>query len=46
MITADHTPETYRLLRDDRITVLRKPVKAAALRALLAQFNRQRQAAE
>lgn len=46
VITADHTPETERLLRDDGIVVLRKPVKAAALRALLAQYQRRRQAAE
>ena len=46
VITADHTPETERLLRGDGITVLRKPVKAAALRALLTQFRRRRQAAE
>ena len=46
VITADHTPELQRLLRDDGIALLRKPVKAAALRALLSQIRLQRLAAE
>lgn len=35
VITADHTPEVERLIRDSSVGFLRKPVKAAALRALM-----------
>ncbi len=35
VITADHTPEVERLVRDADVGLLRKPLKAAALRALV-----------
>lgn len=46
IITADHTPEIQRELREAGFVVLRKPVKAAALRALITQFTRRQAAAE
>jgi CheY-like chemotaxis protein len=45
-ITADHSPEVQRDLRRQGFTLLRKPVKAAALRALLTQYALRRAAAE
>ncbi len=45
IITADHSPEVQRQLRDLEFTLLRKPLKAAALRAVLMQSMR-RMAAE
>ena len=45
IITADHSPEVRRQLRDLDFTLLRKPLKAAALRAVLMQSMR-RMAAE
>lgn len=38
IITADHTPEVERLIRDADVGLLRKPVKAAALRALMTRL--------
>ncbi|MBU2583662.1 MAG: hybrid sensor histidine kinase/response regulator [Alphaproteobacteria bacterium] len=47
VITADHTPEVERLVRDSDVGFLRKPVKAAALRALINRLlQSQRAAAE
>ena len=46
IITADHTPDTQRRLRQDGFVVLRKPVKAGALRALIMQHSRRSIAAE
>ena len=45
IITADHSPEVQRQLREMEFTHLRKPLKAAALRAVLMQSLR-RMAAE
>ena len=45
IITADHSPEVQRQLRELEFTLLRKPLKAAALRAVLMQSMR-RMAAE
>lgn len=45
IITADHSPEVQRQLRQLELTLLRKPLKAAALRAVLMQSMR-RMAAE
>jgi len=41
IITADHSPEVQRELRELELTLLRKPLKAAALRAVLMQSMRQ-----
>jgi Na+/proline symporter/signal transduction histidine kinase len=46
IITADHTPEIQRRLKQNGFQVLRKPVKAAALRALITQYARRKVAAE
>lgn len=46
IITADHSPEVQRQLREKDIPVLRKPVKAGALRALVTQMTRRQMAAE
>ncbi len=47
IITADHTPEVERLIRDENVGLLRKPLKAAALRALMNRMlQSQRTAAE
>ncbi|MGF1651389.1 MAG: hybrid sensor histidine kinase/response regulator, partial [Hyphomicrobiaceae bacterium] len=46
IITADHSPETAKKIRDKGLALLRKPVKAGALRALLTRYARQRIAAE
>ncbi len=46
IITADHSPEVQREVRQRDIALLRKPVKAAALRALLTQHALRRAAAE
>ena len=46
VITADHTAEAQREVRGAGLGLLRKPVKAAALRALLTQLSIRRQAAE
>jgi Na+/proline symporter/signal transduction histidine kinase len=45
IITADHSPEVQRDLKERNLGLLRKPLKAAALRAILTQYVR-RQAAE
>ena len=45
IVTADHSPEVQRQLRELELTLLRKPLKAAALRAVLMQSMR-RMAAE
>jgi signal transduction histidine kinase len=45
-ITADHTPEVERELRAQGFMLLRKPLKAAALRALLNRYALRRAAAE
>jgi len=46
LITADRSPEVGEMARQRSIQVLNKPVKPAALRALLAQWRVQRVAAE
>ncbi|MEM9355606.1 MAG: PAS domain-containing hybrid sensor histidine kinase/response regulator [Pseudomonadota bacterium] len=46
IITADNSPEVHRKLRDSAIPVLRKPVKAGALRATISRLSRQPIAAE
>ncbi len=46
IVTADHSPEVQRNLRAQELTLLRKPLKAAALRALLMQWSSQNLAAE
>lgn len=46
IITADHSDEREVAIREQGLALLRKPVKAAAMRALLNQYARQRQAAE
>ena len=38
VITADHTPEVQRQVRGHGFAMLRKPLKAAALRAILSQY--------
>jgi Na+/proline symporter/signal transduction histidine kinase/CheY-like chemotaxis protein len=45
IITANHSPEVQKQVRAKGLSLLRKPVKAAALRALLAQAQVRRQAA-
>ncbi|MEQ8823536.1 MAG: PAS domain-containing hybrid sensor histidine kinase/response regulator [Filomicrobium sp.] len=47
IITADHTPEVERMIREEEVGLLRKPLKAAALRALMNRMlQSQRPAAE
>ncbi|MEM7748340.1 MAG: ATP-binding protein, partial [Pseudomonadota bacterium] len=46
IITADNSPEVHKKLRDSAIPVLRKPVKAGALRATISRLSRQPIAAE
>ena len=46
IITADNSAETQRRVREHDLILLRKPVKAAPLRAVLAQTIQQRVAAE
>ena len=46
ILTADYSPEVHRKLRDDAIPVLRKPVKAGALRATISKLARRPLAAE
>ena len=46
IITADHSLEVQREVKAHEFTLLRKPLKAAALRATLNQVSLQRQAAE
>lgn len=46
LITADRSPQIRRDAQAKDIAVLYKPLKAAALRALLAQFSARREAAE
>ncbi|MFM9942571.1 MAG: NahK/ErcS family hybrid sensor histidine kinase/response regulator [Hyphomicrobiaceae bacterium] len=46
IITADHTAEVQRAIRDAGLAQLRKPLKAAMLRALLSQYAVRRAAAE
>ena len=38
IITADHSPEVQRDVRSRGLSMLRKPLKAAALRAIMAQY--------
>ncbi len=45
VITADHSAEVQRAVRARGYALLRKPLKAAALRALMYQLTRQRAAA-
>jgi Na+/proline symporter/signal transduction histidine kinase len=45
VITADHSPEVERRVRDAEIGLLRKPLKAAALRALITRSLQSRRAA-
>ena len=45
-ITADHSPEVERELRARGFALLRKPLKAASLRALMTQLTLRRVAAE
>lgn len=45
IITADHSPEVERLIRDSQVGLLRKPLKAAALRALMNRSLQSRRAA-
>ena len=45
IITADHTPEVERLIRDADVGLLRKPLKAAALRALMTRLLQSRRSA-
>jgi signal transduction histidine kinase len=45
VITADHSAEVQRAVRARGYALLRKPLKAAALRALMFQLTRQRPAA-
>ncbi len=45
IITADHTAEVQRLVRGHGFAILRKPLKAAALRALMAQYAPRRASA-
>ncbi len=45
IITANHSPEVQKQVRALGLALLRKPVKAAALRALLTQVHVRRQAA-
>ena len=42
VITADHSAEVQRAVRAQGYALLRKPLKAAALRALMHQLTRQR----
>ena len=42
VITADHSAEVQRAVRANHFGLLRKPLKAAALRALMHQMTRQR----
>jgi Na+/proline symporter/signal transduction histidine kinase/CheY-like chemotaxis protein len=42
VITADHSAEVQRAVRSQGYAMLRKPLKAAALRALMFQLTRQR----
>ena len=42
VITADHSAEVQREVRARGYALLRKPLKAAALRALVYQMTRQR----
>ena len=46
IITADHSTEVLRELRELGVPVLRKPVKAGALRAVVTQLTRRQVAAE
>jgi CheY-like chemotaxis protein len=47
VITADHSPEVQNELREAGIPLLRKPLKAAALRSIVMHFaSSQRAAAE
>ncbi len=46
VITADHTPEVQGDVRQKGLQLLRKPLKPAALRAVMAQARLQRAAAE
>jgi CheY-like chemotaxis protein len=41
VITADHSPEVQREIREMGLVMLRKPLKAAQLRALLARISMQ-----
>ena len=49
IITADHSPEVQRMLREREVPLLRKPLRAAALRSVVARYagsSRNRDAAE
>jgi CheY-like chemotaxis protein len=46
IISADASPETLARIRSENLLLLRKPVRAAPLRALLAHASRMRAAAE
>lgn len=46
IITADHSPEVTQQVRSEDIQILRKPLKPAQLRALMAQKRLRYQAAE
>jgi CheY-like chemotaxis protein len=41
IITADHSPEVQREVREQGFIILRKPLKAAQLRAILARISTQ-----
>ena len=45
IITADHTAEVQRTVRSHGFAILRKPLKAGALRALLTQYAPRRMTA-
>ena len=45
IITANHSPEVQKQVRAMGLALLRKPVKAAALRSLLTQAHLRRQIA-
>jgi len=45
-ITADHSPEVERELRASGFVLLRKPLKAASLRAIMTRLTLRRVAAE
>jgi CheY-like chemotaxis protein len=46
LITADHSPEAEQSARQNSLHMLRKPIKPAALRALMMRLHPRRNAAE
>ena len=46
VITADRSPEVEQLIRDEGLQLLRKPLRPAALRAVMAQSRIRQAAAE